>query len=803
LEVAGPQGLLAETPTFESRHLDIELHGKYDAPTGSAAVTLALKDPAPLLAASLSTRLDLKALVDHPTRAWSTLRAGPVAGSVDIPRRAVRSFASLPSFVAENLPPLEGDVAVHAELAGTLAEPRVTARIDASGVALTEPTLPTRNGAHRHVSLAASTPKASPWALPVSLIVDAHYDAKTAVVNARIAHAGKEIARVDGDLALPWTKVLTGSVEPVGSVRGVLTDVPLGEVPFFSLRNVAGNLGGSFAWDGIGTKEPTVNADLSLSGVRAGKDVSLDQGSVHLVAARPSGPDRPSPLSARLDLTARDGGSLTATASTGLRFLNGITPVLDSGDGSDLDVKAHHFRLGVVSPLTSGDVSRVDGRLDGELHVGVARPGDGRQDKVRVAMKVSDGVLNLPAVGQEFHHASLALRGGDRGVIDIADLSAEGTRGRVTGAGHARFAGLRFVGGDLKLSIAEGAEIPVTVEGVPFGDARGEVVVTANERKDALELNIGIPTLHLDLPNSVGRGVQDLKDNPAITIVDEDGPVAQAHDKNTRRVLVSVVLGQIVVKARMLNVELGGVKNAPLRFDLGEMTKVTGDIRLARGKFVIAKKDFEIEHGIIHLRAEDPSNPSVILTARWDSPEGPIYMDYNGLLNPVTSEKLKLHSPSPALATQEQIMSMLLTGGLDPTAASSAGAQPLSGFSQAAGGVLLDQLGTEIGGGWSTTLKMSDASTVQTGLKYQTDNTAIGVTTYDSSGVTQNGAASGIPNGGISAASLASTDSTARGTHNVITLDWRMLKNWVLRGHVDVGSDTPSSGVDAIWQRRY
>ena len=372
-------------------------------------------------------------------------------------------------------------------------------------------------------------------------------------------------------------------------------------------------------------------------------------------------------------------------------------PVLDSANGASFDVNAEHFRLGDVAPLTEGVIRRLDGTLDGELHIGVARSDDARDDKVKVAMKLSDGVINLPAIGQELHKVSLTLRGGERGVVEIGELSAEGAHGKVTGAGQARFSGLSFIGGELKLAIAEGAALPVTVEGVPFGDARGELVIAAKERPDALELNIGVPMLHLDLPSSVGRGVQDLRDNPAISIVDGAEPAMKARDKNSRRVIVTVNLGRILVKARMLDVELGGVAQAPLRIDVGEITKVTGDIRVARGKFIIAKKDFEIEHGVIHLRAQDPSNPSVILTARWDSPEGPIHMDYNGLLNPVTPDKLKLHSPSPTLATQEQIMTMLVTGGGEPAGSASSGGQPLSGVGQAAGGVLLDQLGTEFG----------------------------------------------------------------------------------------------------------
>ena len=308
LEIAGPQGLLAEKPTFESRHVDLELRGKFDAPTGNTAVTVALNDNAPMIEARLSTNLDLKALVDYPSRAWSTLRAGPISGSVDVPRREVRSFASLPSVVAENLPPVSGDVALHAQLSGTVDEPRATARIEGFDLAFTEPPLPTHSGLHGRASPPASTPTRSPWALPVSLVVDAQYDGKTAVATARAAHAGKEIARVDGDLALRLATVLSGTVQPTGSLRGVLTDIPIGNVPFFSARDVGGDLGGTFAWEGIGTQEPTIKADLSISSLRTGHDATIDRGSLHVDVARPSSANLAARADARLSLRHETAG---------------------------------------------------------------------------------------------------------------------------------------------------------------------------------------------------------------------------------------------------------------------------------------------------------------------------------------------------------------------------------------------------------------------------------------------------------------------------------------------------------------
>jgi hypothetical protein len=36
-----------------------------------------------------------------------------------------------------------------------------------------------------------------------------------------------------------------------------------------------------------------------------------------------------------------------------------------------------------------------------------------------------------------------------------------------------------------------------------------------------------------------------------------------------------------------------------------------------------------------------------------------------------------------------------------------------------------------------------------------------------------------------------------------VSIDWRFLRNWLVRGMVRVGEDQPSSGVDVLWQYRY
>ena len=126
-----------------------------------------------------------------------------------------------------------GDVAVHATVDGTLDAPKVSARIEGYDLTLTNPVpaearQPKGAGGERRSWPALVTP--SPWGMPVSVLVEAGYDASVATATAHVTHDEKAILRVDGNVAIPWAGVLNHALEPVGGLRAVLTDVPLGDL---------------------------------------------------------------------------------------------------------------------------------------------------------------------------------------------------------------------------------------------------------------------------------------------------------------------------------------------------------------------------------------------------------------------------------------------------------------------------------------------------------------------------------------------------------------------------------------------
>ena len=201
--------------------------------------------------------------------------------------------------------------------------------------------------------------------------------------------------------------------------------------------------------------------------------------------------------------------------------------------------------------------------------------------------------------------------------------------------------------------------------------------------------------------------------------------------------------------------------------------RVSGSINITHGRLEVLHKLFEIDEGNIHFHPEDLDKIDVHLTARWDSPDGQIIIEYDGLLSPINAEKIKFRSPTiPA----DRIISTLL-GGADqatPAGGAQSTASAVPGQSLATQ-LIAQQFSTQIAHNISTSIGTGDDGSIRPGLTYRAGNLSVDVSTY----------------------------STPRAQHSLGTVDWRFYRNWVLRGRVDVGSDQQTSGLDLLWQYRY
>ncbi|WP_159397353.1 translocation/assembly module TamB domain-containing protein [Sorangium cellulosum] len=799
LALAGPHPLGAERPAWESRSIDAQLKGALDGATGKATAALTLYDGGLLGDASGSIDLDLAALTGPSAGRWASLLGSPIAANVAIPRRPFSAFATLPSFVRDVLPPLGGELRVDAYASGTVARPRLLARTLWSGFTYAP----------------GDARTAADFAFPADLDVWLTYDSEKATLRAHVARGADEIATVNADVVAPLDRLLSppspralkGARPPpawTGAFRATLRRVPLGEIPLLGDSGIGGYVSGEVAMRDLNVA-PKLTARLTLPGLSIGDGVVFERGALSLRVDPSTEPGRGDLHVSELVLEGKEGGALRASARASVRFRDGILPVPD-GERAELTASAERFRLAALHPLVSQLLSKIDGLLDGDVHVDLGSgPAGG---SLRAQLEVRDGVVHIPEFGQELRDVAARITAED-GVVRIEGVRAAGMTGLAQGWALFRLDGLELRDGAGALTIAEDQALPLTLEGVPLGTASGALTFIAQKKPGELEVHATVPTLRLSLPATSGRDVQPLGDNPDISLSHPLGPEKQRRARDALRYAMTFDVDNAIVTGAGIRLLLSSAEDAPPRVVIGEDVRVSGGIVLAHGELEIFGKAFEIERGRVRLREEETSNPHLNVTARWDAPDGTrIYADYIGNLRPITDKKLRFRSSPPS--SQQDILARLLFGADFSDGAQPAGAQ--TSALQAAGGVAAS-VGSELAAaqfnallsgiaplrGLSTRFGTTSDGTLRTSLVYRLNDDLTAQATFQEStapsAATGTSGATGLPPGG------AAGDS---GTRTEITIDWRFDRHWTLRGTLGLDErDTTSGVIDLLWQYRY
>ena len=790
LEIAGPQPFGAEAPTWESRKLDVQLNADVDGATGDSTLRAALFDGEIVADASVVATLDFPGLVDRPKDRWASLRRAPLSGRISVPRRRFASFVTLPSFLLDKVPALSGEIRADAYVDGTIDQPFFTARVSSFKTAVAQRL--TGDGA-------------TPWSVPLDAELLGTYDAEKATLDLHVKNGAKEIATANGEVAFDLRKLLAGGAPTYSAgFYAKLEEVPLGEVPWFADHDVGGHMSGTVSMSGL-HEHPELKVDLSLPDLQIGADLFFNEGSLKVDIAAPSGAagDR-STARVQAHLAAQDGGLLDASAFAGVLWQGGLVPTLDAETAADFYAKAQSLRLAVFHPGVADILSKLDGYLDGDVRVGWKRLAAGDRASIDAKMKVKSGVIHVPQIGQELHDATITIESKSDGTIELSDIRAEGTRGRITGSAKAQLDGLRFERADGSFEIARGEEIPLTLEGVPLGNARGIIKIAAEKHDNEIRATVSIPQLHLDLPSDSARGVQPLDDNPQVSVSHRLGAGKEARAEDALAWKLVFDVGRVEVAGTNLDVTVSGSKTYPPTVELTDRARVSGDIELLPGGTLqFFGKRFAIEEkGLIRLRADDTSNPYLNVKARWrGAPEGTsVFVEYIGILQPITSEKLKFRSEPPL--GQPQILAMLLGAG-DNSGTFAGGVQsgPSPSAQQVAGGVAVELVSSQMNAllsgtvfkGFSTQFSTNDDGTLRPGVAYAIGDQLHATASYTTSTGGTSTSASGSNLGG---------NASARG-QTVINLDWRFLPTWLLRGSAAVGGEQPGGGLDVLWQYRY
>jgi translocation and assembly module TamB len=217
---------------------------------------------------------------------------------------------------------------------------------------------------------------------------------------------------------------------------------------------------------------------------------------------------------------------------------------------------------------------------------------------------------------------------------------------------------------------------------------------------------------------------------------------------------------------------------------LTDKARVAGTIEFRSGTVEVFGKRFEIDNGEAEFEGDDPSNPNVTVTARWDAPDGTrIFADFVG---PLRTGQLSLRS-EPARSQSEVVATLLYGTGEDATPRPGMAAHRQKVEAGKTTGAVL------AGGAVTTSVNRVLASVtpldITTRVKSDVYSAMPEVSMRISPRVTAQ----------VSYRTRAPLP-TERTDRVLVTLDWRFRRNWSIATTV---GNHGASVVDLIWRYRY
>ncbi|MBV9949987.1 MAG: hypothetical protein JOZ69_24310, partial [Myxococcales bacterium] len=485
---AGPEDAadgttLSQRPAWLLSGVDGQVHLRAEAASGFAELAASLSDArGTLLSADAKTgalRYDL--LYSSPARALEIARDVPFDALVVVPRRAVEGWPGLVRPGAAR-----GEVEARASISGTLRKPSVAVDAAAHGLRF----------------------EGAPASPRMEITCGARYDGEVADARldvtadrADLAHASMRLKARADDLwgapvsRWPWS----------ASARATLQGWPLGSLAALSGQRVRGSVSGSLEVTGL-HEDARATADLQISDLRVA-------GTKYGAGTATLGLDGRS-LRAKLHVgeapTAVDAEAELAT-TWGAR----IAPAIDPSGGLQARLRASKLRAAALAPLLPASVvDELDGNID--IDARFARAAGGPPELAGSAT-LSDGVLQLTALGQELRDVRGKLTISPSGVVKLEDVSASGTTGRIHGSGAAELEGLTLVAAGAAFTVDQSNALPIDVQGAPIGDVYGQFALRlapASAARPFTLLDLSVPALHLKMPETSTRGLQELGEAP-------------------------------------------------------------------------------------------------------------------------------------------------------------------------------------------------------------------------------------------------------------------------------------------------
>ncbi|MGA7122272.1 MAG: translocation/assembly module TamB domain-containing protein [Polyangiaceae bacterium] len=752
-----PEEVGPPKPGFRTSGLDAHLAASLEGPSRRFTLKASLLDArGPILKVQAQATPPLAQLLREPRAATKVLERTPVQVHVELPPR---ELAELPPVLRPGA--LRGKLQATLDASGPMVDPRAEVHGRAVGVTLMQ----------------------SGSALPFDGSLDATYDGRAAIARVLAERPEGVALDIRADVDAPIARLLVpdaGSRPWDAGATVALHSFPLEAIPQLASLGVAARVSGVVALEGL-HRDARVEADIKLDKPRLGA-VCFREGSVRLQIDRN-----------RLIAATRieSPGSFAAdTVNASSHWDADLTPTIDASQPVDATLEARDFRVAALQPFVAGAIDQLDGRLNG--HVRVHSGPDPQNGQFEGDLALSDGIVEIPAFGEQLHGVGARVTIRPWGTLRIDDATASGPTGKLTGAALARFDGIRFRGATADVDIPRDQRMPATVEGVALGAVSGHVHMDASMAADdkTLDVRIDLPQAQLELPRSAGRAVQSLDPAPGVivgthepstgrfVVLPQHGP-EKPRRADALTVRAAVRLGQDVRirRGEDLDVELTG---QPM-LDITDKTQMSGTIHLTRGTVDVLGKRFTLEPSSTVAFSGDTSNPQLRVTAMYEAPDHTrIFADVLG-----TPDKLKANLRSEPPLKQDEILGLLLFGspeGLGGTPGPGEQPDPTQQAAGLASGVVAQGINQALSGiskvEISTRLDTTQAANPRPEVDVRLSNNVLAHVTVQT----------GTPAPG------EPPDLT------LVTIDWRFKPRWSLRSTV---GDQGSTLFDLLWRHRY
>jgi translocation and assembly module TamB len=615
------------------------------------------------------------------------------------------------------------------------------------------------------------------------------YDLEQAASEVTVRSASRQVMHASVQATASLEKLLAGENRWTGGAYAELDRFPLAFLPTDEQR-VTGDLSGKISIFGLHEK-PGVKARLHADDFRVGREAV---GSVELALTVDE-------RSCAATIDAGSAGAANAARATlkgnaACFWKDATIPAIDPNGRAELALDASHFSLGALAPAVDTWVERLHGKLDAHLLATADPLGNAGKWVVAGEAHVREGNMLPLSIGRELKQLDLDLKADTKGAIRVERVAGEIGAGRFTGVASVDVSNLEIRGGHAEFHVPKRQSIPMTIEGVSYGTVWGDVYADGQLTQGDLLVNVRAPTLRIDLPPQRTAQLENLKDDPAILVLQPLGPPEHekavgggpiAGPERPRRIVVSFELGNNVgISREDMKIELTTVEppgNPKLIFD--PEPRLEGAIRILGGTVPVAGRVFRVERGTVTFSGDDPANPALDVNAIYEGADASatrINVHVGG-----TAKDVKLALTSSPPKSQNELLAILAfgepapSGGLAPTAPQAAGAT-------AAAGVAAAGVGSAI---------------LTTGVNQLLSQSVIPIRTSLSTGASTLASASIELTERVRVQYIRLITTTLYGQPqdvNQFALDWRFKPRWLLR---TVVGDRGTTTLDILWNRWY